>query len=187
VETEIKTMKPMYPLTMFVLVLILGLYVFYFERGPVPAPIPSPKPHILRFDPSAVTRLAVFDGRRKTSLHRVKPELWRLETPRVEAIDQARVKAFLQQLSDWSAIQVLEPALAQTRYSEFGLAPPELTLQLETPAARHEVKIGRQTPIRSGYYVLGPDGRQLLLSYVNIPEELERFLSRPPVMSAAKP
>ena len=179
--------KPVYTWASVLILLALGAYVFYFERGPVPLPAPSPPPQILRFESATVVRLTLLAGKRKMSLSRSGPEApWRFDSPAQGGVDSSRINSLLAQLSDWPAAQVLEADLPVARRAEFGLAPPALTLTLDTTKARYVIKIGQQTPVRSGYYVLGAEGKGLLLSYVNIPEALQQFLTSPPVTGASK-
>ncbi|MGE3725854.1 MAG: DUF4340 domain-containing protein [Candidatus Sericytochromatia bacterium] len=175
-------MKPLYTLGMLAILLALGAYVFFFERQPVtPSGNEVAKPKIVQLQPAAVKTLTISRGEQKTSFAQDKPNHWRLLAPQQTEADSAAVNTLLDHLKDWQAIEVLEPAFKASEKPTFGLAPNPLKLEITTATGKSEVLIGNKTPINSGYYVLSGDGKQLYLSFINVPEELNQMLFQPPL------
>lgn len=174
-------MKPMYTLGMLGVLLALGTYVYIFERKPVPANNEAPKPKIITVDPTAIQSLSISRGKEKTSLEQDKPGHWRILAPKSAEADSGAVQTLVDHLKDWQAAEVLEPQFKSSEKSSFGLAANPLKLEITARSGKNEILIGNKTPINSGYYVLSADGKQLYLSFLNIPEELEQMLKQPPL------
>jgi hypothetical protein len=175
-------MKPIYTFGMLGILLALGAYVFFFERQPVtPSGNQESKPKIVQMQPSTVKTLTISRGAQKTSFEQDKLSHWRLLAPQQTEADSVAVNTLLDHLKDWQAAEVLEPAFKVSEKPTFGLAPNPLRLEITTPSGKSEILIGNKTPINSGYYVLSADGKQLYLSFINVPEELNQMLFQPPL------
>lgn len=178
-------MKPLYTLSMLVILGLLAAYVFFFERSPVVPENTSPKTRILNLEPAKVKRLSLQKAKQQLILEKSGANQWQIKSPQPGgAADASRINTLLDHLKDWPAAQVLESNF-QGAKQEFGLEPPQLKLHLETATGPVNILIGNKTPINSGYYVLSPAQNQLLVSYVNIPEELEQMLKSPPRPSSS--
>lgn len=172
-------MKPRYTLGMLLVLGLLAAYVFFFERNPVTQENNTPKTQILNVQPDQVKQISIEKKEKKLVLTKSTSGQWQIKAPQTSPADQNRVNSLLDHLRDWPAAQVLETDFKGQK-REFGLEPPQINLQLETKTGPVRVLIGHKTPINSGYYVLVPPKNQLMLSYINIPEELEQMLNTPP-------
>jgi len=178
-------MKPSYTLGMLLVLVALMAYVLTFERRPQDpndAPGQASKENILSVEKSAIQALSLDQNAPALSLNLNKlDEQWVLENG--QSADQSRMDMLLTRLSPWQAADVLiadlkaEPIEA----SEFGLEPPELILRVTTSERTETLKIGAKTPTSSGYYALKEGDSRLYLVHVNVPEDLKRLLTEPPV------
>lgn len=174
-------MKRRYTLGMLGIFLALGAYVYCFERQPVPLnSLPSPKPHLVSIPPLAIKTLTISRGQQKTHFEQDKPGHWRILAPQPSEADSAAVNTLVDHLKDWQAAEVIEPAFKASEKQAFGLAPQPLKLEIASATGQTALLIGNKTPINSGYYVLSADGKQLYLSFINVPEELNQMLFQPP-------
>ncbi|MGV3523932.1 MAG: DUF4340 domain-containing protein [Candidatus Sericytochromatia bacterium] len=177
-------MKPAYTFGMLALLVALGLYVFAFERGPVAPKLENGKPvvNLARFEPEQIKTLTITQKLPAGSL-RLKQADGKWLFADGKAADNSRITPLLEQLKPWQAADVLEDKLDPSQAGAFGLATPDLTLKLETTSGAEVFKVGNKTPTNSGYYVQHEGDPRLFLSYVNVPENLQRLLSQPPVPS----
>lgn len=181
-------MKNIYTFVAVAVLLALGLYVYLFERSPIdpnavqtlgasasPPPVvllslKQPELLKLELDQNAPSRSTVLEQKNGKWLVDGKPA------------DPARIDALLGMFEHWQASSLLEPAFNQATASDFGLNPPELILRLELSGGKSQsFKIGTKTPTSSGNYLLKEGDPALYLAYINVPEELLRLLSEPPV------
>ena len=178
-------MKPASTLAMLALLLGLGAYVFFYVRQPVPAESAKAETQILQLEPAQVRGFSLEKAGQRLVAEKNAKGQWHLLEPQKTLADAALLDTFVDHLKDWPAAQVVEPNLNASEKKDFGLEPPRLKLELKTSQGVRQFLLGNKTPINSGYYVLSEDGKQLLLSYVNLPEEMERLLAHPPVPSAS--
>jgi hypothetical protein len=180
-------MKPIYTVIMSLIFLGLGAYIYFFERQPLPGAEENQKPkvQILQLTPQEVSKVSISRGQQKTLLEQDKAGQWQIKGPSTGPANQTAIKTLLDHLKDWPALEVLEPTFQSVEKKTFGLAETALKLEIDSSAGKKEILIGNKTPINSGYYVLSADGKQLYLSYINIPEELEQMLNQPPTAKPA--
>lgn len=175
-------MKPAYTFGMLAILVALGLYVFAFERGPVAPKLENGKPavNLASFDPAQIKALTLTQKLPAGSLSLKQTDgKWLFADGK--PADSSRITPLLDQLKPWQAADVLEEKLDPAKAADFGLAPPDLTLKLETTGGTEVFVVGNKTPTSSGYYVQHQGDPRLFLSYVNVPENLQRLLSQPPV------
>lgn len=178
-------MKPAYTLGMLAILVALGLYVFAFERGPVAPKLENGKPvvNLARFEPAQIKTLTITQKLPAGSLSLKQAEgKWLFADGKIA--DSSRITPLLEQLKPWQAADVLEEKWDPSKADDFGLGTPDLTLKLETTSGTEVFLVGNKTPTSSGYYVQHQGDPRLFLSYVNVPENLQRLLTQPPVPSA---
>ena len=180
-------MKPVYTFLMVLLLAGLGAYVYFFESQPVdPNAGASSKPKVqllsleknklqkLELDQNSPAQSVVLENKGGKWLFAGKPA------------DSSRIDTLLTELENWQAADTLEPSLAPAHAADFGLEPPDLILRLSLSGGRQEVfKIGSKTPTSSGYYLLKQGDPALYLTYVNVPEDLRRLITQPPLPTPA--
>lgn len=177
-------MKPVYTLAMVAILAALGIYVFLFEGEPVTPTTPEQiaKINIVSIVPDQVTAIQLDVNAPASSVtFSKKGQSWQFADGK--AADKERIERVLKQLSPWQAEVKLEETLSPARAGEFGLEPPELLVRLSLPSGDKVLKIGKKTPTSSGYYAKVEGDPGLYLSYVNVPEDLEKLVSEPPILS----
>ncbi len=177
-------MKPVYTMVMVALLIALGAYVFLFEREPISPETAETiaKINIVSIATDQVTGIQVDLNAPAGSVALIKKEQnWQFADGK--AADKERIERILQQLSPWQAEVKLEESLAPERLSEFGLEPPQLLVRISLASGDKVLKIGKKTPTSSGYYAKIEGDAALYLSYVNVPEDLQKLLSDPPVQA----
>jgi len=175
-------MKPGYILFMLFLLVSLGSYIFFFERGPAPQnqdmQAVSNTP-ILSLDLDALDALELSQNAPASSITLSKKDgQWLYEGQKAE---QSRIENILRQLTPWQASRVLEENFDTQRAEEFGLKTPDMIIRLKQAGKETVLQIGSQTPGSTGYYVTRTGTPELFLSYVNVPEDLRRLLTNPPL------
>lgn len=174
-------MKPVYTLFMVILVAAMAAYIFAFERGPTPE-----KPnqgqateHILTLDLEQLESLELSQNAPAASLKLSKSEgKWLFDG---QPANQQRIENMLRQLAPWQASRVLEEHFDLKQAQEFGLEPPDLILTLKHGSTSSVLQVGSQSPGNTGYYVTKTGDPRLYLSFVNVPEDLRRLLTDPPL------
>lgn len=176
-------MKPIHTVLMVLVLAALGGYVYVFERQPVEQsqqPSEKPKANILVLDQSKLRQLEVSQNTPAQSVElKLKDAKWTLAG---KAVDPGRIETLLTQLETWQAADTLEETFELSKAPDFGLEPPDLILRLND-GELGVLKIGNKTPTNSGYYVLKEGDPRLYLAYVNVPEELHKLITQPPLVS----
>lgn len=172
-------MKPFYTLGMILVLLGLGAYVFFFEQGPKtePGPDNSHKPQILGFALGDVQKVTLTRGSEQMVLTQPKPDEWEYDGQKA---DRFKVEGTLNQLKSWQAKETVMENLPAAEAKNFGLAPPQMKVEVVVKSGTKEVLVGSKTPMGTDYYVQLKGDPTLYLSYINVPESVAQLLKEPP-------
>lgn len=166
---------------LFVALLAVAVYWQRTNKGGQGNVTPTAAPQLLfAVRPEVVQSVDVqaMDGRRLV-LDRDVAGAWALAEPQAEKTDTTRAESSVSAITNLEVETTLEqpPAL-----EAIGLAPsPAFTITLVTNDQRAlTFKVGKETPTKNGYYVLGGDGKVQIVEKFLLEEALDA-LDNPPV------
>ena len=181
-------MKPLYTLGMLLLLVVLGAYVFLFEREPIDpnAPTPGEQFNVLSGEFADVSALEISQNApaKTVSLKRVEGQ-WQFA--KGQPADRDRIESVLRQLTPWQASARLEESFDMKQAKTFGLETPALIVKVTFKDKSESLKVGNKTPTNSGYYVMHEGDPALYLSFVNVPEDLQKLVQQPPIPPEPEP
>ena len=140
-------MNPKHTWTWVAIAAALLAFIFLFERHWRQAN-PGPAPLLPNFKAATVTSLKV----QPANIPEIRVErtnaTWAITQPLAFPANQARVEALLLVLERLAPVAVISAAESQRRPKadeEYGFDNPQMAVELQQPAARTQLKIGRRT------------------------------------------
>jgi hypothetical protein len=126
--------------------------VAYLERRKEREGDGEKTPKLLQIESAKIRSVALRPREGEALVCRREGDAWRLTAPRELPADPNAAEALLNNLTDLTADEVIEPVPANL--AEFGLAPPEVTVEAETEGqpAKFTLLLGAETPTGSGVY-----------------------------------
>lgn len=120
-------------------------------------------PKLLQIESAKIRSVTLRPREGETVVCRREGSNWKLTAPRELPADPNAAEALLNNLTDLTADEVIEPL--PTNLGEFGLMPPAVTVEAETEAqtATFTLHLGAETPTGGGVYAQVAGEQRLLI------------------------